>query len=1296
MTAAMLVSLSLLLTTMGSAVAVDGTDRSELEAGASVSGIEQAGEPIHAPKSASGQMAQTDPALLGRNDTTPVSVLIKLDFDAVASYAGGVEGLAATSPEVTGVPLAQNEAAVDAYVRHLDDRDAAARAAIEAAVPQSTVLNSFHVAYGGVSAVVPANRIGALLEVDGVVAVQQDSLEQLQTDATPDFIGATEAWDEISDSTTAGEGVIVGVIDSGIWPEHPSLVDNGIDHPGGTFACEFGDGTDPQIGDAFACNDKLIGAYAFTDTYMALKDAIPGEFCNNTTGECSARDANGHGTHTATTAAGSHVEVAELLGVDRGPISGIAPGAHVIAYRVCLAEGCFPSDSIAAVQQAILDGVDVINFSISGGADAYTDPVELAFLDAYAAGILVNTSAGNSGPGAGTADHAGPWTNTVGASTSDRHFLTHVNLTSTGGPLDLVGATVTDGVSPPADVILAEDVPGYDDPLCQTDLPAASAPGLIVACERGVIARVDKSRHVEPSGAAGMILYNLDPANGTGLNTDNHFIPTVHIDVADGEALLDYLDANADAQASWDGGTATPVPGDVMAGFSSRGPLGDFLKPDVTAPGVQILAGNTPEPAGEGTGLPGELYQAIQGTSMASPHAAGVSALVKAAHPTWTPGQIKSALMTSSLQAVVKEDGSTPADPFDRGAGSIRADRAISPTVTFDVDAADYTASAADPMGRLRLNLPSVFADPMPGALSTSRTLKNVSGTAQTIDVSASGPSGSITVTPSNLTVAAEATAEIEISIDGTGLADGWHFGQIALDVVGSGTDAVLPVAFNKTEASVTLDHSCAPSTIFKGAASSCTVTATNFASATAEVDLEVGTTASATNQLEITDVGAPGVKSGNGFTWTGTLAPAIAPMIEDLVSDPGGYLSLAAEGVKAVEDVGDETMVNFSVTPFKYGGEVYSTIGVVSNGYAVVGGGEMEDIVATPQDVPDPARPNNVLAPYWTDLNPADGGEIYVAQGTVGSQHYVIIEWEDVPTFSSAGSVTNTFQIWIPTGATEEISFAYDVIEGADPAAGLTIGAENRDGSSAATESAPPATPGNDWYVRTSPPEGGSQTIAYKALGKGVGTFEIDASLTADVMDGTASDSVSVKLNAAAPPEPEPVPFTDIGGSIFKGDIAWLYRNEITGGCSVDPPLFCPNANVTRGQMASFLSRAMNLSATSVDFFDDDDGTTHEGPINRLAAAGITGGCGPRVFCPNDVVPREQMASFLARALKLPTTTVDHFGDDDASQHEADINRVAQADVTRGCGPDRFCPSSVVTRGQMAAFLHRAFKDLF
>lgn len=1106
--AALLASIALVLTSIGGALAID---ESELTA----QPLEPDGPPLQAAKSRSGGLAQTDPELLGRTDTTPVPVFIKLDYDAVASYAGDIDGLAATSPEITGRPLQANARAVEAYLRHIERQEANARANIEAAVPQSSVTGSYQVAYGGVSAVVPANRIGDVLAVEGVVAIQADSLQEPLTDATPDFIGATSAWNQLGGSETAGEGVIVGVLDTGIWPEHPSLVDHGnLSHPGGTYGCEFGDGSDPALGDPFSCNNKLVGAYAFVDTYLAFGPSLLDEFCKADRSECSARDSNGHGTHTATTAAGGPVQEAVLLGVDRGPISGIAPGAHVIAYRVCLDQGCFQSDSVAAVEQAILDDVDVLNFSISGGSNAYTDPVELAFLDAYAAGILVNASAGNAGPGAATANHAGPWTNTVGASTSDRHFLTTLSLTAEGGAsLDITGATVTDGVSTPTEVILAEDVPGYDDSLCLDPLPEDSAVGQVVACQRGTIARVDKSKHVEPSGAAGMILYNPVPQ---GLNTDNHFVPSVHIDQPDSDAFLSFMDANAEVEATWSGGVATGVPGDVMASFSSRGPLGDFLKPDVTAPGVQILAGNTPVPVGDGAGVQGELYQAIQGTSMSSPHAAGVSALVKAAHPDWTPGQVKSALMTTSIQDVLKEDGATEADPFDRGAGSIRADRSLSPAVTFDVHADDYYASAADPLGRIDLNLPSVYANPMPGAVQTTRTMTNTTSQDQPFTIRTSAPAGvTIAVSPSRGSVPGGGSTELTITISAPSVADGTYFGEITVDFRKSGIDPVLPVAFNKAESPVALSHTCDPTEIDRGDAASCAVTVANFAPIEAQVNLSVS--GPRNNKLRVQNVSAPGVSSGNGFTWSGTLSPAFAPTIDAITlggGQPFGYFSMASLGVTPQSGFGDETIVNYNVPNFLFGSETYTSLAVDSNGYVVVGGGDAEDNnCCDPQTFPDPARPNNVLAPFWTDLNPASGGNIYVALISAGPApfRWIVVEWENIPEFG--GPDAYTFQVWINRDI-DEVTYTYARVDGDGTSDGFSVGAENRDGTSGVNLGRAPVA-GEQFAIETSPPQaGGSQTISYDALGTHRGTYELVATMMSNVSNATAISKVTIQVN--------------------------------------------------------------------------------------------------------------------------------------------------------------------------------------
>jgi len=192
------------------------------------------------------------------------------------------------------------------------------------------------------------------------------------------------------------------------------------------------------------------------------------------------------------------------------------------------------------------------------------------------------------------------------------------------------------------------------------------------------------------------------------------------------------------------------------------------------------------------------------------------------------------------------------------------------------------------------------------------------------------------------------------------------------------------------------------------------------------------------------------------------------------------------------------------------------------------------------------------------------------------------------------------------------------------------------------------------------------------------------------DRFAGTDLGSVLIEPTAggsAVIPKP---PFTDIGSSKFAKHIAWLYAEGITSGCSKTK--FCPDGKVTRGQMAAFLARALHLPKTSKDYFDDDDGTSHEADINRLAKAGLTSGCGTRRYCPGKTVSRAQMASFLAKVLDLSKSPKDYFRDDERTGHEPNINKIARAGLTSGCAPKRYCPSGVVTRGQMAAFLYRTF----
>ena len=606
------------------------------------------------------------------------------------------------------------------------------------------------------------------------------------------------------------------------------------------------------------------------------------------------------------------------------------------------------------------------------------------------------------------------------------------------------------------------------------------------------------------------------------LFTDNFWVPTVMVRGPSPAGDVLAFMPNPGVTARWQTGQPTPVRADEMTHFSSRGPLGDFIKPDVTAPGMQILAGTTPTPwpGNPIAGPPGQLFQAISGTSMSSPHAAGVSALVKAAHPDWTPGQIKSALMTSSIQDVVKNDGVTTADPFDRGAGSIRADRAVAAPVTFDVSAASYVLSAADPLNRVNINLPSIDAPAMAGELTTTRRMKNVSGRQLKLDAETTAPPGSqIVVTPAKLDLRPNESANVTISILGKDLArNAQYFGQVTFKARGRGglPETVLPVAFFTRQGAVSLSHSCAATSITKGSSTPCQVKATNTSPAPAKTTITVS--GASKGKLEVRNVAPPATPTKDGLTWTGTLSAAKAPTITGLVTpgdSPDGYRALSEFGIAPIAGMGDETIASFNVPAYRYGTEEYTQIGVTSNGYVVVGGGTSQDLnFAPPATWPNPARPNNVLAPYWSDLDPATGGGVRLGILTDGTTRWLIADWENVPTYSNAAEIRSV-QVWIQLGTTEGIWYTYDKTGAGDPGSGLAVGAENRDGSSGIR--LPAATipaAGSDIRVTTAPPvAGGSVALGYDAFGVKPGLYQLVARMTSDVTTGTATEPVNLEV---------------------------------------------------------------------------------------------------------------------------------------------------------------------------------------
>ncbi|TDG11416.1 S8 family peptidase [Seongchinamella unica] len=742
--------------------------------------------------STDGKQASGPPALAGGKK----SYIVLMESAPLVAYEGDISGLPATKP-ARGKKLDTNSKAAQKYQAHLLAKQE--KLMSSAGISPSNVTNSYTAALNGFSAVMTEAQRLSLENTKGVSRVMEDAWRHLDTDASPTFIGLTEPA-SVWQTGVTGEGVIVGVIDSGIWPEHPSFADDGSypDAPALDDSrpnCEFGNTTHNANDAPFECNNKLIGARQMIDTYRFFIGADPEEFD-------SARDDDGHGTHTASTAAGNAGVEASMFGIPRGTVSGIAPRAHIIAYKGLGTLGGFTSDLARAIDQAVADGVDVINYSIGGGA---SEPGvdDIAFLFAEAAGVHVATSAGNSGPGASTLGSPGvmPWMTTVGANTQTRFMQGTVVL---GNGSEYAGASITQGL-PAAPLVDAEFAGG--DLCIPGTLDANIVAGKVVLCRRGAIARVGKSQAVAMAGGVGTILYNNSDEDN--LSTDNHATPAVHIDQTPGLAIKDYIATTTEPTAAIIGeqsGEWNSAPS--MAIFSSRGPnpiLPDILKPDITSVGFQVLAGNSPFPIG---GVPGELFQAIGGTSMSSPHVAGAFALIKQAHPDWTPAMARSAIMTTASQGVVDNDRTTPAGPFAMGAGHMELGNkghkgsAFQPGLVYDAGFLDYLAlmcgqdwGIVDPafcdqlLSRgfyteaANLNYPSITMASVVGTKTVVRTVTSVASEQgwRTYNASVDAPDGyEVTVNPSSIRLKPGQSASFEVTATNVSAPVGeWRVGSL-------------------------------------------------------------------------------------------------------------------------------------------------------------------------------------------------------------------------------------------------------------------------------------------------------------------------------------------------------------------------------------------------------------------------------------------------------------------------------------------------------------------------------------
>ncbi len=706
-----------------------------------------------------------------------VTVIVTIDTSAVAEPAlppledqAAQDGQTNQSAQANQVAVAQDaqrrDRRSDAVHREIDKRESEIRAAI----PNVDVLHRYDAVVGGMAIEVPRDQVALLQTLPGVTSVIEDQLLHLDSYSSPKFIGAQTVWRQLGGQGHAGEGVIVGVIDSGVWPEHPSFSDPDpsgspyasppppADDPTRVRACQFGSAV-PGDG-AFACNNKLIGAYRFMASYDAANGGAPrpDEFP-------SARDDEGHGTNTASIAVGNSGVAASIGGQSFGVIGGVAPRSHLIVYKSCGINGCFASDTIAAIQQAVRDGVDVINFSISGGLNPYSDPLSLAFREAYAAGITVVTSGGDTGPSLDTVQHREPWTITVGASSTDRKPQTKLYLRDeTGDTLKgVIGVSATGGISTTRVI----DAAALGDPVCSGQELDAAYAGAIVLCNDGDVTRLEKSANVQRRGGLGVILIaSGDPL----LFANSHTIPTILLSATTGEQIRSMLSRYRGVTATWKNTSSSWTKRDIVAPFSGRGGPGQTLgisKPDLVAPGVTILGGYSPLVA-DRFGHDGEQFAFMSGTSAATPHVAGSAALLKQLYPAWGPASIKSALMTTARgSGIADSNEGSRANAFSMGSGRVDLRRAAYPGVIIAPSLASLDSRAE----RLwHANLPSFYHPALQQEFRFNRTARNVSDADLRYRFSLSLPSGQprdfrISL-PDSISIESGRSATFSITID--------------------------------------------------------------------------------------------------------------------------------------------------------------------------------------------------------------------------------------------------------------------------------------------------------------------------------------------------------------------------------------------------------------------------------------------------------------------------------------------------------------------------------------------------
>ncbi|PON53865.1 Subtilase [Trema orientale] len=534
--------------------------------------------------------------------------------------------------------------------------------------PGALLLHSYKRSFNGFVARLTEKEAKELSGKEGVVSVFLSEKQMLHTTKSWDFIGFPK---QVKRSTVESD-IIIGMLDTGIWPESDSFDDKEYGPPPAKWK-----GT-CQVSSNFTCNNKIIGAKyyrsnGFNDEFDEFK---------------SPRDSRGHGTHTASTAAGVLVSEASLLGLAPGTARGGVPSARLAVYKICWRDGCYDADILAAFDDAIADGVDVISISIGSFAkDYFKSAITIGAFHAMRKGILTSTSAGNRGPDLLSVTNFSPWSLSVAASTIDREFITSVRL---GDGKDYEGKSINtfDLKNRLFPIIYAGDAANTSAGFGSSTARYCFAEALDKNKLKGKIVFCDSYDGDILNGAVGVVT----PAYA-GESASAFPIPESSLRLEDSAKVYLYINSTRKPSASiskTNEGSNKLAP--YIVSFSSRGPnpiTPNILKPDLAAPGSYILAAWPPyipisRVDGDKRAVP---YNILSGTSMACPHASAAAAYVKSFNPTWSPAAIKSSLMTTAKPMSADLN---PEAEFAYGAGQINPLRALNPGLVYDVVEADY------------------------------------------------------------------------------------------------------------------------------------------------------------------------------------------------------------------------------------------------------------------------------------------------------------------------------------------------------------------------------------------------------------------------------------------------------------------------------------------------------------------------------------------------------------------------------------------------------------------------------